>query len=272
MAIELIVAYLTYDNIIVNGYINRSKIFFGWGMYNTIGMLFCVCIPAWFYLAITSRYSFIYTVFGLGNIIIVFFTMSRQNMLGAAIIGIACIIWLLIERKGKERLINLLIIIAAIIIIGIFIGVNLDTINYYLKGMIDNITEDGGNRVALWQRAWEDFLKAPVFGVGFYYLKDLDAGFVGLDIIPKMYHNTGLQMLGACGVVGIVAYLFHRAQTIMSFLKKINQERIYLAVTICGLLFVSLFDNHMFYIFPTIIYVGLIGILKSSENKDEQVT
>ena len=136
--------------------------------------------------------------------------------------------------------------------------------------MIDNITENGGNRVALWQRAWEDFLKAPVFGVGFYYLKDLDAGFVGLDIIPKMYHNTVLQMLGACGVVGIGAYLFHRVQTVMSFLKTINQERIYLAITICGLLFVSLFDNHMFYIFPTIIYVGLVGLLKISENKNEE--
>lgn len=28
--------------------------------------------------------------------------------------------------------------------------------------------------------AIEDFLKAPIFGMGFYYLKDLDAGFVGL--------------------------------------------------------------------------------------------
>lgn len=120
--------------------------------------------------------------------------------------------------------------------------------------------------------AIEDFLKAPIFGMGFYYLKDLDAGFVGLDIIPKMYHNTILQMLGACGAVGLATYLFHRVQTVISFFKNITLERVYLAFT-CGiLLIVSLFDNHMFYLFPTLLYVGLVGLLKASEKKNSVKT
>lgn len=145
-----------------------------------------------------------------------------------------------------------------------------DRISVYVQSIIDNLN-DGGNRIALWKRAIEDFLKAPIFGVGFYYRKDLDAGFVGRDIIPKMYHNTILQMLGACGTVGLAAYLFHRTQTIISLFKYITLERVYLAFT-CGiLLFVSLFDNHMFYLFPTLLYVGLVGLLKASEKSSVNI-
>ena len=266
LAIELIVAYTTYDDLFVNGFVDRVKLFFGWGMYNTIGMLFCVCIPAWFYLAITQKYGWIYTVLGILNITITFFTFSRQSMLGAAVIGLVCVIWLLICRKGRDRLINIVILVTAMVCVGIVILAKWDKLAVYIQSIIDNLN-DGGNRIELWKRAIEDFLKAPVFGVGFYYLKDLDVGFVGLDIIPKMYHNTILQILGACGIVGLAAYLLHRVQTVISLLKNINLERLYVAFTGGALLFVSLFDNHMFYLFPTLLYVGLVGLLKASENK-----
>lgn len=266
LAIELIVAYTTYDDLFVDGFVDREKLFFGWGMYNTIGMLFCVCIPAWFYLAITKKYGCIYTVFGILNIIITFFTFSRQSMLGAAVIGAVCIVWLLICRKGRDRLINIVILVTAAVCVGVVTLAKWDKLAIYIQSIIDNLN-DGGNRIALWKRAIEDFLKAPVFGVGFYYLKDLDLGFVGLDIIPKMYHSTFFQMLGACGIVGVATYLFHRAQTVISFFKNVNLERVYLAFTMGALLLVSLFDNHMFYLFPTLLYVGLVGLLKASENK-----
>lgn len=269
LAIELIVAYATYEGLFVDGLIDRGKLFWGWGMYNTIGMLFCVCIPAWFYLAVTRKYSYVYTAFGIANVCIVFFTMSRQNILGAAVVGVGCMVWLLLCRKGRDRLINIIVLAVAAVAVGIAVYLNYDDVMHYISSMLDNI-KDGGNRVAIWQRAVEDFLKAPIFGVGFYYLKDLDAGFVGLDIIPKMYHNTVLQMLGACGMVGLAAYAVHRAQTIISFVRNINTERIFIAISAGALLFVSLFDNHMFYIFPTILYVGFVGMMKASEGMSRE--
>ena len=185
-------------------------------------------------------------------------------MLGAAVIGLVCVVWLLICRKGRNRLINIALLVAAVVGVGVAVFVEWDTLAVYIKSIIDNLN-DGGNRIALWKRAIEDFLRAPIFGVGFYYLKDLDLGFVGLEIIPKMYHNTILQMLGACGTAGAAAYLFHRVQTVISFFKNITLERVYLAFTGGILLFISLFDNHMFYLFPTLLYVGLVGLLNVSE-------
>ena len=269
LVIELTVAYATYDGLIVNGMVDRSKLFFGWGMYNTIGMLLCICIPGWFYLAITKKYGFLFTIGGFLNAAIIYFTFSRQSMLGAAIITVACVIWLLICVNAKERFKHLLIVVFVAAAVVVVVSLNFELIMSYLNPMIENI-ENGGNRIRLWQRAIEDFLKAPVFGVGFYYLKDLDAGFVGLDIIPLMYHNTVLQMLGACGIVGLIAYAFHRLQTIISCFKNITVGRIYVAITLGGLLFISLFDNHMFYIFPTIVYIAFVGLLQASESKKEQ--
>lgn len=264
LAIELIVAYATYDGLIVNGMVNRTKLFFGWGMYNTIGMLLCICIPGWFYLAITQKYGFLFTVGGFLNAAIIYFTFSRQSMLGAALITVTCVLWLLISVDRKERFKHLLVVLFVAAAAVVIVSLNFELIMSYLDPMLDNI-ENGGNRIGLWQRAIEDFLKAPVFGVGFYYLKDLDAGFVGLDIIPLMYHNTVLQMLGACGIVGLIAYAVHRVQTIISCFKNITVGRIYVAITLGGLLFISLFDNHMFYIFPTIVYIAFVGLLQASE-------
>ena len=264
LAVELIVAYCTYDGLFVDGKANRGKLFFGWGMYNTIGMLLCVCIPAWFYLAVTRKNGFIYTFFGLANVAFAYMTMSRQSIIGAFVVGIVCIVWLLICRGGRDRLINLCIVAAVAVAAAAVIAVNLEVIKNYILDMLGNI-EEGGNRLMLWKRAMEDFAKAPLFGVGFYYLKDLDAGFVGLEIIPKMYHSTLFQMLGACGAAGLAAYAVHRVQTIISLFKNMSLGRIYIAITAGTLLIISLFDNHIFYIFPTFIYVGFLGFFKATE-------
>ena len=262
---ELLVAYATYEDIIVGGMIDRSELFFGWGMYNNMGMLLCMSIPAWFYLAMTQKYGPVYTVFGLANILVTFYTLSRQSMIGAAAVGAVCIVWLLVRTRGRAWAVNAALVLLAAAIATVLIYLMRETLMQYIEDIAENI-KDGGNRLALWKRAVEDFMKAPVFGVGFYYLKDLDAGFVGLDIIPKMYHNTLLQMAGACGFVGLAAYVVHRMHTVISYIKNINTDRTYIAVTIAVFLLVSLFDNHMFYIFPTILYAGLTGLMQASQN------
>jgi hypothetical protein len=80
-----------------------------------------------------------------------------------------------------------------------------------------------------------------------------------------MYHDTLLQFLGACGAVGLFAYGVHRSQTVISYVKNITVERTYIALTILALLLVSLFDNHLFYIFPTLTYSMIVAVMVNSE-------
>lgn len=266
LMLELCVAYLTYDGLIVNGEIDRGKLTFGWGMYNTIGMLTCICIPAWFYLAIVRRHGWIYTIMGIVNVAGAVGTLSRQSMIGAAVAFCACAVWLLVCRKGRERIINIVILAATLLVVAIIVGINFDKLMSVLSPIGDNI-DDGNGRFELWRRAIEDFKKYPIFGIGFFgsKLDDIAMGFVGLDIIPYMYHNTLMQMLGACGIVGIVTYVIHRAQTIISLARNLSLQRVYLAITLGVFLLISLFDNHLFYLFPTLLYTAMIGTLKAGE-------
>lgn len=267
LALELFIAYMTYDGLVVDGEVVRSKLFFGWGMYNNMGMLFCVCIPAPFYLAIRKKHGWIYTIVGIALIVITFFTMSRQSMIGAGVAGIACIIWLIFSTKGIERQINIVLVaLAAVVVLALIFGMWEQFINYF-SSVGDNFAT-GSGRITLWERAFKNFLDYPLFGVGFFggKIDDLDPGFAGLAIIPRMYHNTFMQLLGGCGIVGLVTYIIHRLQTIWSFIKNITRERIYLAIVLGVFLTVCLLDNHIFYLFPTLLYTALIALLHATEN------
>ena len=56
---------------------------------------------------------------------------------------------------------------------------------------------------------------------------------------------------------------------LQSFFKNVTLERFFIAVTVLAMLIISLMDNHMFNIFPTIIYSSLIAVLSASEQKYE---
>lgn len=270
LALELFIAYMTYDGLVVDGEVIRSKLFFGWGMYNNMGMLFCVCIPAPFYLAIKKKHGWIYTILGLALIVATFFTMSRQSMVGAAVAGAACVIWLLVSTKGIERQINLVLIaLAAITVLAVILGM-WDKFISYFNSIGDNLA-NGSGRLILWERAYKYFLDYPLFGVGFFggKIDDIDPGFAGLAIIPRMYHNTFMQLLGGCGILGFGTYIVHRIQTIWSFLKNITRERIYIGIILGVFLTICLLDNHIFYLFPTLLYAALIALLFATEKTPE---
>ena len=70
-------------------------------------------------------------------------------------------------------------------------------------------------------------------------------------------------------MLGFGAYAVHRIQTVLSFFRNVTHDRVFIAFTIGGLILVSLLDNHIFYLFPTIIYSMLLGVLVLSEKKVE---
>ena len=127
--------------------------------------------------------------------------------------------------------------------------------------ILSKFIESSNGRNKLWQDAIDNFASAPAFGIGFFVNLNNDPGFAGMEIIPNMYHNTFFQLLGACGIFGLWAYLVHRVFTVISFCKNITIERSYIALAILCILITTLFDNHLFYIFPTILYGFLLAVL-----------
>ena len=266
LLIELIVAYFTTEGLFENGTIVRSRLVFGWGVYTIYGVMLTMCIPGAVYLAGIKKYGFVYTLYSFILFIALFLSCCRQAMVFGSIIYLICIAILFI--KGKNRFANTCVLTFASVAGIILIGAYHETVFKFFKVIFDNFIVDGelngSGRVQLWREAIANFKKYPIMGSGFYYSGKPTSGFM-----PKMYHNTILQLLSCSGIVGLIVYLAHRTQTVISFCKKITVERCFIVLTILSILLLSLLDNHIFNIFPTITYSALIAVLDKSEEKLE---
>lgn len=268
LLIELIVAYITTDGIFVNGSVNRGLLIFGWGVYNTFGVMLVMCIPSVIFLAGKKNFGFVYTLYSFVLFIAAFMCFSRQAMVGAVAIYPFLMVMLFI--KGKNRLANVCIFSAAAVAGIILFIIYFDNVINFFNEIFANIIVggelNGSGRTRLWREALENFSTYPLLGKGFYVTFSY-TGNSGLGFIPLMCHNTILQLMSCSGIIGLGAYLIHRTQTVLSFCRNINTERGFIAITILAMLIICLFDNHIFNIFPTIIYSALVAVLVQNEDK-----
>ncbi len=258
---EVVVKYIFIDGIIVDGQIDRSKLTFGWGIWNTMGMWLVMCIPSVIYLAYKKKYGFLYTAYSVLLCLAIFLLNSRQSIIVAAVIYSVCIIILLI--KGRYKAANICIAASALITVIVFVIIYRDALAVYIKEFIEDFINGGakGNtRMVIWGQAIDNYRSAPLFGVGFY-TKFSYVPNSGLGFMPYMCHNTILQLLSSCGTIGLIAYIIHRVQTVKCYIKNITIERTFIFITIAGLLLTSLIDNHIFNIFPTIVYSSLTAVI-----------
>ena len=257
---ELVVLYLFNPNVIVNGQIDKEQIVFGWGIWNSIGMLFCLCIPFVFLLGAQSKRGYLWILYATVLMVATVFTTSRQAILSGAIVYVASLIVLLVKVKDRR---NNLITTGALVLVALVVGaIFFDKVISLFGELFNNLFNSegqftGNGRMHHIIRAFEDFLSNPAFGVGFFGYTE-DAYFVGLDgIVPIMYCNTFAQMAGACGIVGLASYVFYRVQTAIHFFKKPTLQRTFCALSVVALLITNLFDNHIFYMLITFAYGGL---------------
>lgn len=272
LTIELGIRYIIGGEIIdADGVKHRGVLFFGWGTYNNMGVLIVMSIPAWFYFAHKyAKYGWAFLLGGAANLLVAYFTNSRQAELMGTIVFAACCIWDIIAVKDKKRRINHLCIYGAVLLTGIVIcGIYHEKLLHFVSSILDG-TETGSGRLPLWKEGfYNNFLHKPLFGTGFYGgdIGAWDKGGSGLDMIPRFYHNTVIQLLASCGIVGLLAFAFHRVQTIISLIKNFNSDRIFIALTMCGIILCGLLDVHMFSPFSALIYAMLVPVLALSEKK-----
>lgn len=262
---ELFVAYVTTEGVIVDGIVIRGRLRFGWGTYNNMGMLLTLCVPAALFLAGKCRYGWLFTLYSIVLVTAAFFSMSRQSIIGAcAVFAVGAVVLII---NGKNRWINVGILSVVAVGLAIYCGVRWDSVISFFESVASNFGDDNG-RFELYRDALINFRDFPVFGKGFYVALHISFPLEAIDYFPPMFHNTLMQIMSSCGTVGLVAYVAHRMQTIKSFCKNVTVERTFIALTVCGLLIVNLFDNYLFYMFPTMVYGMLISVLVKSENKE----
>lgn len=241
---------------------NRFKeyICFGWGIWNTAGMLFCICIPLVFLLATRYEHGWLLTLFASLLALCAVLTWSRQAIVGVVVAypasAIVCIV------KGKRKPLIIASVCAVVLIAAVAALSRLDLIKALVGGMSDSIVDDSGEftgngRVALITAALEFFKADPVCGAGFF-MPLQDTVFNNLSMMPVPACNTIAEIIGACGILGIAAYCVHRVQTVVAFFRHPSADKCFTGLAVLALLAVSLLDNHIFYIAPTIVYTALL--------------
>lgn len=244
---------------------NRFKeyIYFGWGNWNTAGMLFSICIPAIFLLARRYKHGWILVLYATLIAFCGVLTWSRQALIGVAVAYPASAIVVIV--KGKNRPLHIATLCTVVLVVGVAALSRLDLIKSLIGGMSGNIvgddgSYDGNGRLDLVYAALDYFVKNPFFGSGFFvdFESHGAADFAQISLVPMMAHNTFAEMIGVAGFLGIVSYCVHRVQTIVSFVKRPTVDKLYTGLIITALLAMCMFDNHIFYILPTFLYSGLL--------------
>ena len=252
---ELLHLFLTSDNIIVDGSINKVGVALGWGIWNLVAVSLAMLIPLIFYGMMVNRYPWLYfTVASIAYVMSVL-TMSRNALIFSTLTYCACVLICCFVGKHKRvfRIITLAGICSVVLIVIVLwnriYGVFAD---YFERGFSDN------GRFELWRGAFSAFLDAPVFGSGFY---GLNIDYDRFGFLPKMAHQTVLQLLGTMGIFGILAYGYYRIRTAMAVFTRPNVMKCMLALSILTLLLESLLDNFIFNFYPVFYYVVALAII-----------
>ncbi len=233
----------------------------GWGMYNNVGCVLAMSLPAPLYLAYTKKRGWIYTIVSVVLFAGLVMTQSRSSILFGAAVYLAGVVVLLVKSGKRERTAHL-IVFGAAFVVALLIVVSLwgklvvlfsDVIARTFDGQIIN------GRAEIYRQAIEHFTINPFFGVGFYQCTAFRWGSLGKDaFLPPRYHNTLLQMMATGGIFGLVCYLAHRLETVMLFVRRPSMTKIFLALCILPFLLTSLFECHFFSFGPGMLYSVLL--------------
>ncbi len=268
--------------------VNRSALGTGWGVYNNVGCVMAMCIPAPFYFSVKNeKWGWAFSVLGCVFMLGVALTQSRGSILFGTVIFIACVVTVLIKAKKKNRILNavvfgsmLLAFVIAMILFHeeagrLFIAIGKTIKDVFNQLLAHDLQPDqlSSGRLGQYAECWKKFMEHPLFGVGFHNLGQGDGGFSFLEnnvLLPPRAHNTFFQLAASGGIVALLVYCFHRFQTLWLWLRKPNFEKTMAAFIIGALVLTSLLDCHFFNYGPGILYGCVLAYMECCANPQNE--
>ena len=242
--------------------VERHDLFTGWGIANNVGGMAALCIPAPFCM-ITERKKFsAYAPISLAILIGVMLTQCRNAILfGSILFVVSILVTYYFADKALRRQILLFYAISAAVALLCSV-LFWKELSLFFRSMLDN-GADLNSRDSIWLIGLQYFREHPIFGNGFFHSGTFRWGQLSPDsFIPPRYHNTFVQLLASGGIVALVAYGYHRVETVRLLLKKRTPQTIYIALSVADLLLTSLLDCFFFNIGPGLSYGLLLVFLE----------
>ena len=237
---------------------SRGLLNTGWGVYNNVGFLLAFCIPFAFDLALRCRHGNVYLLVAHLFELALVFTQSRGSILCGTVIYIACFVFTLLYLNRRQRWTALIGFGSFVVVVVIAGAVFRDKVAEIFASL-KKAGLDDSNRFKLYLDGLQKFAQSAqsvLLGNGFY-----SGGYrYGNDklpsdaFLPPRYHNTVVQLLASGGLITMVAYLFHRFQTLKLCLTHRTFEKIFILAAILVLISASMVDCHFFNMGPGLIY------------------
>lgn len=243
------------------GSINKDLMIAGWGMSNNVGGMLAIFLPATLFLAYRLKNGWIFYVLSFLQVAFICCTLSRSSILFAGLLLLgAAVLFMIIPSRNRKffRIFNGFIFFCAVI--GAF--VLFDVIREIFSVVFDRGFGDS-NRFEIWRNGVLNFFSAPWFGVGFFASFHVDVNIENW-LFPDMYHNIVIQILASCGLFGIFAYTLHLSQIFALLVRKLTPERIFYFAIFFMISGTSLLDNHIFHVFPALLYSIILYFWESS--------
>lgn len=263
--------------------VNRAALYTGWGIYNNVGCVMAMCMPAPVYLAITRRNGWLYTVVACCFYLAVLLTQSRTSMLFGTLVFAACVLVTLIGARGKERIWHGIVYFVLAAAAAACAVVFWDRVSDLFWSVI-SVGWNDFSRFDTWKACWDRFLQYPSFGVGFYKTpgtvmidNEMNTTFEGFPdgspdgwFMPPRSHNTVFQLMATGGAFALVAYAVHRAETLFLFFRHPSKEKTVCFLCVAAMLLTSLLDCHLFNFGPGLLYSVLLVFTEISDAKEEK--
>ncbi len=251
---QILNIYISHD-LIIDNQINRNLFYTGWGHYNNVGALLAMMIPFAFQLACDSKRSWFYYFSAIAFLLGVVMTCSRVSTVFAMVIYvISCLVMVFKSRKRREGMIVNAITFGLLLVLILMFHKQL----LHLFATLFSGTSSLSHRFEGYKAGISQFLNHPILGGTFFPLNldlyEWSSVEAFTSFFPPRWHNTVIQLAASCGIAGLLAYGYHRIQTIRLLLKKPTLENVYTGLSITALLLMSLLDCHFFNIGPTLFY------------------
>ncbi len=249
LALQTLVIYQKYA-VIENGHVLKHTLVNGWGTNNSLGGMLVMMMPACFYLAAKKKYGLIYFFIGLFGYVAAILTMSRNAwLIGTATLVLSFLCFLIFSPH--RRRVGFISLVTVIGIAAFAVAFREELAVVFWQNIQNGLSDNG--RYDIWRYAYDQFLSAFWHGTGFYDSYP-PVGDWQFEVFPYLVHNTWLQMLASCGIVGFGAYLLHRLVSTVTSLRKLTLFRLFAGLSVLALLLMSLLDVYLFLVYPTIAY------------------
>ena len=214
----------------------------GYAISNSAAAIVLIALPITFYMVYINKRGYLFFIAIVIELATILLTFSRASIL-IALPGtlITAVVLCFKQKYGRNSRIGYYIAFGVLCAVVIAVSV------YYREYIIGEISKifsagnTGSGRFSLWKNGFEQWKKSPIFGVGIWYLPQVNTGHG-----YHSYHCTPLTYLFCTGIVGLAAYLYCRYRTVrLTFSAKLTSERIFVALSVLVLLLNALLDIYM---------------------------